>query len=805
MADAHVGTSPYWFRFIEWPTGQGGTPKAAAIDTWLYIFQVHKKEARLYAEVLLKAESMDPTTGTPRRETYCQVDLKRHKGKSPRPITEPGQDTVWLDEDDNHVLEETHYYILCSPFQLHWSRIEKLATTSDPVKFRKLAREERGLRMARLDDKNTQRGPGGKIRIKATWSPWAEALALSRVFRTQLSEWKARAMTKERQQWRSLLAAIDMMNRGREFKGLLDEAECQRVYGLLLEDDQLFSEVEQAADKLVAFLKTPAMTAMELDAAATNDPDQRDAFAAIRLAVERELAQTRVGRKYRQEWFEEHHHLVLFDASAGQKVVRKSSKAVWYWAKSWADVAAGYPGSSKRAGQVPRILVEYARKQAYVFTGEILLADCGWFETVAEDRAKKALLPEEFEEWNKRRWVIDPPDKPAPAWASKLEGLEPIPMKFDKDGVKRLKAKVNENPWFNGVFVLVDAINVAFTMRALFDGSSEDSSDKMKKAASAASGLCSFLSSALNMAKSKALHLKPEEITKLMSSRSTSLEADALLTTYESQGALRRGVAKTSSMKILSSGLGALGAVADVVSYGVEIGKGLHEAKTGDSPDRIWIWPGLGTVGSLAAIASYTILAGTPGGAILLATGSLIGAVATVGSVFWPGMVSSDTDKWLVHSFIGKHRLSAIAEEESFTGRKKLVDYHSNLDLQIAAIDYVLFDFLPTCDIYEAEGQPRLKIEVRFRQLKVHSKLRLKVFGRQAGKWAQILHKDDWRPKGAPPEERPNGPRKEGSFPVFDGIPAWGFDEMKIAVQIDVLGDGTFLYPKEPKEASAKA
>jgi hypothetical protein len=131
---------------------------------------------------------------------------------------------------------------------------------------------------------------------------------------------------------------------------------------------------------------------------------------------------------------------------------------------------------------VPRIFVEYARKQAYLFTGEILLADCGWFETVAEESAKKTLLPEEFEEWNKRRWTIDPPDKPAPAWASKLEGLEPIPMKFDKDGVERLKAKVNENPWFNGVFVLVDAVNVAFTMRALFDGNSKDSSDRVKKA-----------------------------------------------------------------------------------------------------------------------------------------------------------------------------------------------------------------------------------------------------------------------------------------------------------------------------------
>ncbi len=805
MADARVGTSPYWFRFIDWPPGQGGTAQAASIDTCLYVFQVHKKEARLYAEVLLRAETKDPDTGQVQRETYRLVDLKSHKGKSPRPVTEPGQDTVWLDDDDNHVLEEAQHYILCSPFQLHWSRIEKLATTRDPEKFRKLARDERGLRMVRLDDKNTKRGPGGKIRIKAIWSPWGQALALSRAFRAKLAEWKSRAMSKERQQWRTLLAAIDMMNRGREFKSLLDEDECKRVYGLLLEDDQLFSEVEQAAEKVVTFLKSPAMQAMELDAAATNDPDQRDAFAAIRLAVEKELPQTRAGRKYRQEWFEEHHHLLLFDASAGQKVVRKGAKAVWYWAKSWADVAAGYPASSKRAGQVPRMFVEYARKQAYLFAGVDLLADCGWFETVAEQRAKRVLLPDEFEAWNKRRWTIDPPDTPAPAWASKLEGLEPIPMKFDKDGVRRLKEKVNENPWFNGVFLLVDTVNVAFTMRALFDGSSKDGSDKLKKAASAASGLCAFLSAALGMARSATLHLKPAEIAKLTSIRSTSLDAHDLLTTYESQGALRRGMARASSIRILSSGLSAVGAVADVVSYGVEIGKGLHEARTGDSPDRIWLWPGLGAIGSTAAIASYTILAGTPAGAVLLAAGSLIGAIATAGAVFWPGMVSSDTDKWLMHSFVGKRRKEYINEKETFTSDKVLGDYHGNLDLQIAAIDFVLFDFEPTCEIYEEHGRPRLKIDVAFRQLKCHSKVRLKVFGKLNGKWGQVLHRDDWRPVGKTEEDERTHTRKERAARYLDGVAAEGFDEMKISVQIDVLGDGTFMYPKDAKEASAKA
>ena len=43
MADARVGTTPYWFRFLEWPPEQGGAAKPAQIDTWLYIFQVHDK------------------------------------------------------------------------------------------------------------------------------------------------------------------------------------------------------------------------------------------------------------------------------------------------------------------------------------------------------------------------------------------------------------------------------------------------------------------------------------------------------------------------------------------------------------------------------------------------------------------------------------------------------------------------------------------------------------------------------------------------------------------------------------------
>jgi hypothetical protein len=44
----------------------------------------------------------------------------------------------------------------------------------------------------------------------------------------------------------------------------------------------------------------------------------------------------------------------------------------------------------------------------------------------------------------------------------------------------------------------------------------------------------------------------------------------------------------------------------------------------------------------------------------------------------------------------------------------------------------------------------------------------------------------------------------EGPAPFYDGIPTKDFDEIKIAVQVDVLGDGTFLYPEDPREASAK-
>jgi hypothetical protein len=39
----------------------------------------------------------------------------------------------------------------------------------------------------------------------------------------------------------------------------------------------------------------------------------------------------------------------------------------------------------------------------------------------------------------------------------------------------------------------------------------------------------------------------------------------------------------------------------------------------------------------------------------------------------------------------------------------------------------------------------------------------------------------------------------EGAFRFLDGAWAKDYREMQIAVQIDVLGDGSFLYPPEPR------
>jgi hypothetical protein len=799
MADARVGTTPYWFRFLEWPPEQGGAAKPAQIDTWLYIFQVHDKAARLCEEVLVK-----PATGT-QPERYLRVDLNRHKGKTPRPPTEPGADSFWLD-DELHVLENVRYYVLCSPFQLHWSRIDEMATHKDAATFDKLARKERGLRMVLLNQQNTKAGPGGKIRIKAVWSPWGQALALNREYRLRLTEWEMRAMTKERQQWRSLLAAVDMLTRGMDTKGLIDDTERKRISALLLEDDELFAKVEHAASKLVAFLQGPAMTAMELDAAATNECDHREVFAAIREAAERRLGQTRAGRKYRQQWFEDHHNLVLFDVAANVgKTARKVSKTIFTWVKSWADVAAGYPSGSKHAGEVPKIYVAYVRCQVYAFTNKVMAPDFGYLDAAYQERVRAVLTEKEFEEWQSIRYELGITEKGKPAWGSKLKGLEPMPMKFSKQSLRDLKSAVNENKIFNVFFLLVDAVNAFFTMRALFDGDGKDGGDRVKKAAVATSGLCSFLSSAIGVAKSTTSNLSTEEITRLMSVRTSDITADALLSTYEAQGPIRRVVAKASASRVLAKGLGALGAAGEAISYGTDVFHGLHEAKTGDSPDKIWIWPGLGLMGSLITGAAYVCLYATPPGAILITLGTILGMTATIGGVLWPGLVASDTDKWLMHCFVGKHRLDMIAAEEAFTKGKDLAAYHTDLDLQLSALDYVLFDFEPTCEIYEEGGEPRLKIDVRFRQLKCRSKVRLHVFGKQDGRWGQVRHKDDWRPVGKTEEDEQSGLRKERAARYLEGMAAWDFDEMKIAVQIDVLGDGTFLYPEKPKEASAKA
>ncbi len=798
MADARVGTTPFWFRFLDWPPERGGTAMQTTSDTWLYVFQVHDKASRLCEEALLRAATKS------KPEWYFRVDLARHKGKDKRPYVEPGADSLWLDDDGRHVLDNLRYYILCSPFQLVWPRIAKLADNKDPTKFHKLASEERGLRMVLLNEQNTKPGPGGKIRIKAIWSPWGQAMALQSQLHLQLCEWKRRSTMAERQQWRALLASIDMVNRGRELRGLLDETERKRIYGLLLEDDQLFSEVEQAAAKVVDFLKSPAMLALDLDVQATKDPAAHEEYARIKEVATRKLNETQVGRKYLREWFEEHHDLVIFDAAAAIKVTRKLPKAIFAWAKSWADVAAGCPSSSKKARQVPRALVSYARKQARLFADVHLVADTGWFETVAEENAKKALTETEFAEWKQRRMVVDLAEKPAPAWAAKLESLEPVPMKFSKESVAELKAAVSENPKLTGLFALVDAVNVAFTLRALFDGIAKDDSDKLKRGASAASGICSFLSSTLALAKSGTTHLSAAEIADLQKNRALSWEAHDLLSTYEAQGSLRRGMARVASARALSVGLGALGALAETVAYGTEMASGLHEAKTGDSPDRIWLWPGLGAVGSVAACAGYCLFFANPVGAVLIAAGSILSAVGTAGSVFWPGLVTADIDKWLMHSFVGKHRLDNIDAAEPFTKGKTLAAYHRDLDLQISALDYVLFDFTPTCELYTDNGHRRLKLDVGFRQLRCRSKVQLKLFGCRNGRWTELGGTDDWRPKGAPPEDARTRLRLETHARFLEGIPAQDYEAMKIAVQIDLLGDGSFLYPPRPKEAVAK-
>ena len=122
--------------------------------------------------------------------------------------------------------------------------------------------------------------------------------------------------------------------------------------------------------------------------------------------------------------------------------------------------------------------------------------------------------------------------KPPPAWASKLEGTNPVPTMFTKESLGELKKAVNENPRLSCLFALADAVNVAFAMRALLEGDSKDYADRMKKVAGAVSGLCSFLSSSLGVVKSTSTALSGKDLKDLHAARTTSLEAHDLLTSY---------------------------------------------------------------------------------------------------------------------------------------------------------------------------------------------------------------------------------------------------------------------------------
>jgi hypothetical protein len=344
---------------------------------------------------------------------------------------------------------------------------------------------------------------------------------------------------------------------------------------------------------------------------------------------------------------------------------------------------------------------------------------------------------------------------------------------------------------------------LACTLSTLFDQGSGSTADKRKRRASAASAVCSFFSSALGQAKSTSTHLSEKGIAEYRKTRALSLETHDALATYEWQSSTRSGLARVASAKWLTNGLGAVGAFAESVAYYEDWAKGMEEAKTGDSPDRIWILPGLGMVGSAVAGIGYCLLCLHPAGAVLVAAGIILGAVATFGGVFWPGLVASDAEKWLMHCFVGKHHASANDAKLGFTKKKTLAEYHSDLALQIDGVDYVLFDFTPTCEIIEEHGHKWLKVDVRFRHLKAHSKVILKLYGRKRGvlAWTELGTNEDWVPRvGGQPYDARTKTKAEGAAPFFDRLPTMGYDEMKIGVQIDVLGDGSYLYPKDPKE-----
>jgi hypothetical protein len=106
------------------------------------------------------------------------------------------------------------------------------------------------------------------------------------------------------------------------------------------------------------------------------DAGDHEEYARVKEPALRKLDQTRIGRQFRQKWFEKHHDLVLLDAASAFKVSRKVPKAIFTWAKSWADVGAGYPEWRKAAREVPGgILAWYARKQAGLFADVHLITD----------------------------------------------------------------------------------------------------------------------------------------------------------------------------------------------------------------------------------------------------------------------------------------------------------------------------------------------------------------------------------------------------------------------------------------------
>jgi hypothetical protein len=763
MADARVAPTSYWFRFYDWPPELGGEAKPATLNTWLYIFQTHSKGARLLEEVYLEAG--DKT----HREAYFRTDLKHHAGQDVRPVVEAPRDACWLDDSSRHALKEVSYYILCSPFQLKWSRIKNLASTKDPKKFEELAAKERDLGPIILDEESTEPGPGELVRIRGIWSPWGIGLSLSRQYLAKLNEWSRRANSPLRQQQRTLLAAISSIRQargphgmlGQDGKPLLDDKFIGKLTDDLLKDDKLHEEVEEYAGKVVDFLRGPAMTAMEDDLIAAHELENHEAFAAIRLAVEHRLSETRVGRRYLHQWFEQQHKIVTPDVANKVKAGRKVAKMTFTWAKSWADVAAGFP-SGPHKGEVQGWLA-------------------WWTKTQVNLVAKKKIFPTE---------------------------TGPGLSRFDEKDVAQLKKMINENPWLNGFASVIDAINFSYAMRDLFE-SKGDGWTKSKKAASSVSALMSVTSSVIGLAKSTTTYLSASDLQKYrdLVARGTATEEEIVkLSRWVQQGKTRQALSQLTRWKTSTKWLGAFGAAADTWANGVDMFNGLHEARTGSASDRIWLWPGLGMVGSAVACMGYCLAFSNPAGALIVLGGTVIATAAGVGSAFWPGIASSDLDKWLMHSYVGRHREMVTSETETFTEGVELWKYHKDIDRQISALDHVLFDFVASCEFYDEHDHSRLKLQVFFRQLKAYSKVRLKVFGRRNdGPWSEMGETDDWRDAiGAPPEDPRTKTRLEGPAAFHAGLPTTGFDEMKIAVQIDVLGDGTFLYPDKAREASAR-